>query len=231
MYDELHAEAPELFIDCTFETMGALQMIDFDMCKHAEGNWLSNFYSHAPLGSGRVRQMSWWRSPAIPAAALVIGNQQLDDPNIELSIMSLAGSFPIFLGDPRKLSTAQKARIKSWSDWLRQMQDRHDYMMYRQDLTGFGEPQEGRWDGFQRINTDTQSGGIVGVFRQGGVEDERRITIQYLDPSRLYHIYKAPDGVEIGSMTGKQLQEEGFDVLLDKAYDGGLFEIKTLQIQ
>ncbi len=48
------------------------------------------------------------------------------------------------------------------------MQDRHDYMMYRQDLAGFGEPQEGQWDGFQRINTDTKSGGIVGVFRQGG---------------------------------------------------------------
>ena len=113
--------------------MGALQMIDFDMCKHAEGNWLSNFYSPAPLGSSRVRQMSWWRTPAIPAAALVIGNQQLDDPNIELSIMSLAGSFPIFLGDPRKLSKEQSNNIKSWADWLRKMQDRYDYMMYRQD--------------------------------------------------------------------------------------------------
>ena len=227
MYDELHAEAPDLFIDCTFETMGALQMIDFDMCKHAEGNWLSNFYSPAPLGSGRVRQMSWWRSPAIPAAAMVIGNQQLDDPNIELSIMSLAGSFPIFLGDPRKLSEEQKANIKSWSDWLRQMQDRHDYMMYRQDLAGFGEPQEGQWDGFQRINTDNKSGGIIGVFRQGGMEDKRQIIIKYLDPLRNYKIYRAPGGLEIGSMSGKQMMEEGFDVMLEQEYDGGLFEIRA----
>ncbi len=62
MYDELHAEAPNLFIDCTFETMGELQMIDYDMCKHAEGNWLSNFEEEAPLGSNHVRQMAWWRS-------------------------------------------------------------------------------------------------------------------------------------------------------------------------
>ena len=227
MYDELHAEAPDLFIDCTFETMGALQMIDFDMCKHAEGNWLSNFYSPAPLGSGRVRQMSWWRSPAIPAAAMVIGNQQLDDPNIELSIMSLAGSFPIFLGDPRKLSEEQKANIKSWSDWLRQMQDRHDYMMYRQDLAGFGEPQEGQWDGFQRIITDNKSGGFIGVFRQGGMEDKRQIIIKYLDPLRNYKIYRAPGGLEIGSMSGKQMMEEGFDVMLEQEYDGGLFEIRA----
>jgi len=227
MFDELHAEAPDLFIDCTFETMGALQMIDFDMCKHAEGNWLSNFYSRAPLGSFRVRQMSWWRSPAIPAAAMVIGNQQLDDPNIELSIMSLAGSFPIFLGDPRKVSQDKRNSIKSWSDWLRQMQDKYDYMMYRQDLEGFGEPQDGQWDGFQRINTDTRGGGIVGIFRQGGTENRRRIIVKYLDPSRMYQIYEAPGGMEMGSMSGKQLKEVGFDVILEQEYDGGLFEIRA----
>ena len=227
LFDELHSEAPDLFIDCTFETMGALQLIDYDMCKHAEGNWLSNFYSPAPLGSHRVRQMSWWRSPAIPAAAMVIGNQQLDDPNIELSIMSLAGSFPIFLGDPRKLSEEQRTSIKSWADWLRQMQARYDYMMYRQDLAGFGEPQEGQWDGFQRINTDTKSGGIIGVFRQGGKENQRRIIVKYLDPLRNYKIYRAPGGLEIGSMSGKQMLEEGFDVMLEQEYDGGLFEIRA----
>jgi len=227
MYDELHAEAPDLFIDCTFETMGALQMIDFDMCKHAEGNWLSNFTSFAPMGSLRVRQMSWWRSPAIPAASMVIGNQQLDDPNIELSIMSLAGSFPIFLGDPRKLSQDKRTSIKSWSDWLRQMQDEYDYMMYRQDLAGFGEPMDGQWDGFQRINTDTRAGGIVGVFRQGGTENRRRIIVKYLDPLRRYQICIAPGGLEMGSMSGKQLMEVGFDVILEQEYDGGLFEIRA----
>ena len=104
LFDELHQEAPNLFIDCTFETMGALQLIDLDMCKHAEGNWLSNFSEKAPLGSLRVRHMSWWRSPVIPATAMVIGNQHLDDPNFELSLMSLTGSLPIVLGDPRLLS-------------------------------------------------------------------------------------------------------------------------------
>ena len=43
LFDELHAAKPNLFIDCTFETMGGLQLIDYAMVKHAEGNWLSNF--------------------------------------------------------------------------------------------------------------------------------------------------------------------------------------------
>ena len=141
--------------------------------------------------------------------------------------MSLAGSFPIFLGDPRKLSQGKATSIKSWSDWLRQMQDKYDYMMYRQDLAGFGEPQEGQWDGFQRINTDTKNGGIAGVFRQGGTENRRRIIVKYLDPSRSYKIYKAPGGLEFGSMSGKQIMEEGFDVILKQEYDGGLFEIRA----
>jgi alpha-galactosidase len=42
MFDELHAEAPELFIDCTFETAGKLQLQDYAFAEHAEGNWLSN---------------------------------------------------------------------------------------------------------------------------------------------------------------------------------------------
>ena len=56
--------------------------------------------------------------------------------------------------------------MKQWANWLRAMQDQHDFMSYRQDLPGYGEPAEGHWDGYQRINSDSCSGGVVGVFRQ-----------------------------------------------------------------
>ncbi len=61
LFDEPHEEAPDLFIDCTFKTMGAYQLIDLDMCKHAEGCWLSNYYEAPPAGALRVRHMAWWR--------------------------------------------------------------------------------------------------------------------------------------------------------------------------
>ena len=229
LFDDLHKEAPELFIDCTFETMGAYQLIDLDMCKHAEGNWLSNFYESAPLGSMRVRQMAWWRTPVIPASALVIGNQMFDDPNFELSLMSLAGSLPIVLGDPRMLSTEQRSRYKSWGNWMRRMQDKHNFMLFRQDLPGFSEPSEGCWDGFQRINSDTRSGGIIGVFRHGSVEVQRTVTINFLDPGAIYDVYPAPSGERISRATGKDLLEKGFVVNLDKLYDGAVFEICKIQ--
>jgi alpha-galactosidase len=226
LFDEIHSEVPELFIDCTYETMGGLQLIDLDMCKHAEGNWLSNFHEKAPLGAFRVRQMAWWRSPVIPAGAMVIGNQVLDDPQFELSLKSLAGTFPIALGDPRKLTKDQRMRIKSWATWLRSIQKKYNYMIYRQDLPGFAEPQEGCWDGFQRINTDNKSGGIVGVFRQNAADEERYVRIQMLVPDAIYEIFIAPEGKKIISLTGKELSEKGFKVRLKNACDGNVYEIR-----
>lgn len=226
LFDELHAAKPSLFIDCTFEAMGGLQLIDYAMLKHAEGNWLSNFDgTSGEVTDLRVRNMAWWRSPAIPATALVIGNPQMQDAGWEMHIKSLAGALPIMLGDPRKLSSPDFIKYKAYADWLQRMQTKHDIMSFRQDLKGYGEPKEGNWDGFQRINSETKSGGIVGVFNQGSIETQRQVIIQLLDPLANYSIFTAPEGIIIGQMTGKELEEKGFQVKLHQKYDGTLFEI------
>ena len=71
---------------------------------------------------------------------------------------SLIGTLPIILGDPRNLPPDKRLEIKQWSDWMLQMQNKYNYMSYRKDLPGFGEPQDGFWDGWQRLNTDTKKG-------------------------------------------------------------------------
>ena len=225
LFDELHEEAPELFIDCTFETMGALQTIDYDMCKHAEGNWLSNFEEPAPEGSLRVRQMGWWRSGVIPATALVVGNQTMDDPGWEFSFQSLIGTLPIVLGDPRKVSEADQQKMKAWAEWMNEMQNRYNYMMFRQDLPGFGEPAEGRWDGWSRINTESREGGIIGIFKQGSPEKEQTVRINRLNPGARYEIKTAPDGKVVGTKTGKELREEGFSVKIKEDYGAGIYSV------
>ena len=225
LFDELHAAKPTLFIDCTFETMGGLQLIDYAMLKHAEGNWLSNFYGPPDANVDlRVRNMAWWRSPAMPATALVIGNPEMQDAGWEMHIKSLAGALPIMLGDPRKLSAPDLKQYRAYADWLQLMENKHQIMSYRQDLAGFGEPMDGMWDGFQRINTDSKQGGIVGVFRQGAVEKTRQVTVNQLDPKRTYQI-KTIDGKLMSTLTGEALQATGFTVSLDKPYDGVLFEV------
>jgi alpha-galactosidase len=226
MFDELHAAKPNLFIDCTFETMGGLQMIDYAMLKHAEGNWLSNFAGDAGEKTGlRVRNMAWWRSPAIPATALVIGNPQMQDTGWENHIKSLAGALPIMLGDPRQLSATDLKKYRGYADWLQLMQNKYDIMSYRQDLPGFGEPTEGHWDGFQRINTEQKNGGIIAVFRHGAIDTKRMVTAKYLDPASTYEVLTM-EGKLLTSLTGEQLKNKGFEFNLAELYSGELFEIR-----
>ena len=227
LFDELHTEAPELFIDCTFETEGKLQLQDYAFVKHAEGNWLSNIEEPFPTGALRMRQMAWWRSPALPAGSLVIGNLPLDSRNIDFNLKSLLGTLPIMLGDPRKLTADQRNTLKNWANWMIKMQDQYDYMSYRQDLPGFGEPAEGFWDGWSRINTDTKSGGIIGVFRQGAAEKSRTVFVPYLNPERNYQVILAPENRIIDELSGKQLSMEGFRVILEEKYAGTIFEVRA----
>src|SRR5450759_4957076 len=229
LFDELHAAKPELFIDCTFETMGGTQLIDYALLKHAEGDWLSNFAGTAGEKTDiRIRNMAWWPSPAIPATSLVIGNPQMQDSDWETHIKSIAGALPIMLGDPRKLSGSDLKKYRGYADWLQEMETRYSIMSYRQDLPGFAEPMEGMWDGFQRINTETKNGGIIGIFRHGSVETKRVITLNYLDPGKIYEV-KAMDGTVIATLTGKDLREKGFKVNLEGVYSGDLFEICVKQ--
>ena len=169
--------------------------------------------------------MAWWRAPAITASALVIGNQRLDDPGWELALQSVAGSFPILLGDPRKVPPAERAKIRGWARWLRAMQDRHDFLSFREDVPGFGEPAEGRWDAFARLNRDSGSGGIVGVFRQGAAESRRLVTIPGLDEAATYLVRRAPDGAEVARLEGRALGAEGFAVELPDLHSGALFDL------
>ena len=228
LFDELHAEAPDLFIDCTFETEGKLQLQDYAFVKHAEGNWLSNIEEPFPTGALRMRQLAWWRSPAVPAGSLVIGNLPLDSKNLDFDLKSLIGTLPIVLGDPRKLSPEKRSEIKKWADWMVSMQNKYDYMSFRQDIPGFGEPAEGFWDGWARINTEKKNGGIIGVFRQGAKEKSRTVTFSGLHPSRRYSVLLAPLGKSVTILTGKQLETAGFNVTFTKDYDGNIYEIREI---
>lgn len=229
LFDELHRQAPDLYIDCTFETEGKLQLIDYAFCQHAEGNWLTNIEEPFPVGAFRIRNLTWWKSPALPASSLLVGNMAIDSPDFIQELKTLIGSFPIVLGNPMKLSKEKRSEIKQWTDWMKSMQKKYNYDLFRQDLPGFSEPTEGNWDGWSRINTDTKEGGIVGIFRQGSLDEERTVSIQRLDEKKNYIIKEAPDYTEVTRMTGKELREKGFKVKMIQKYDSRLFELEVIK--
>lgn len=228
LFDELHSQAPDLFIDCTYESAGKHHLMDYGIARHAEGNWLSNIVGPNPHSVSMVRSLAWTRTPALPATSLVIGNLAMEDPDAITSFKALAGTLPIMLGDPRQLSPERQAEFRKWSEWLQQMEEKHQVMSFRQDIPGMGEPTDGAWDGFLRINTETKSGGIVGVFRGGAVEKQRTIVVPWLNPEGKYEVRIGAGGRQIGHYTGRQLAEEGFSVTVDAPYCGELVEIMNV---
>ncbi|MDP4131625.1 MAG: alpha-galactosidase [Bacteroidota bacterium] len=228
LFDALHKQAPDLYIDCTFETEGKLQLIDYAFLEHAEGNWLTNIGEPFPIGAYRVRDLTWWKSPAVPASSLIIGNLTMDNPDFVNELKTLIGSFPIVLGDPRELSAKKRAEIKRWGDWISAVKHKYQYDLYRQDLPGFAEPVEGGWDGWSRINTDTKKGGIIGIFKQGSLDNTRIVSVPGLEYNRQYQIKLAPNQTPVISMSGKDLAEKGFPVKMDQPYDGKLYEIEMI---
>ncbi len=59
VFDSLKAAHPTLFIDCTFETMGGNQLVDYAMLQHADGSWLSNYNEPDAANDLRIRNMAW----------------------------------------------------------------------------------------------------------------------------------------------------------------------------
>ncbi len=64
------------------------------------------------------------------------------------------------------------------------------------------------------------------MFRQGSLESKRLVTINDLDPEKNYHVKKM-DGKIFTTKTGRDLKLIGFEVSLDKLYDGELFEVSV----
>ena len=86
----------------------------------------------------------------------------------------------------------------------------------------------GFWDGFARINVDTQSGGIVGVFRENAAEATRTVTVRDLNPEARYDVLRGPDKQRVATLTGKELEEKGFRVEFELPKDGELYEITRM---
>ena len=62
----------------------------------------------------------------------------------------------------------------------------------------------------------SHSGGIVGIFRQGSPKNQRTVMVQFLDPTSVYEVRKAPTGEVIIQTTGKELAEKRIPVNVRK---------------
>lgn len=229
LMDDLHAAFPGIRIDCTFETWGRYNMVDYALVEHADYDWLANLEYGPPAGPIAIRQMNYDRSRVMPASALLIGNQYIDigNSNYKYAFFSLASGSLVMVGDPRKLTTGQQEFYNRWTRYLKQMDAKYQYSRYYELYDIFDRPTNSNWDGCYRINPDKQ-GGLMFFYRNNSSDERRTFKVPCLQARSRYKIYSFETGKTLGKFTGKTLMEKGITVNIPSVYTAAVLTIEKL---
>ncbi len=114
--DKLHYSFPDLLIDYTYELWGGKHLIDYALLRDADLDWLSNVGNRTITDAGprATRMLLYQRGMAIPAESMLIGNLQGETGSWRVQAATEMGSYPVMLGDFRKVSPQDRAHYASW---------------------------------------------------------------------------------------------------------------------
>ncbi len=172
----LHSQFPGLLIDYTFELWGKKELIDYGLIKYADLDWMSNVQDHGPTdaGSKAARDLLYQRAMVMPVETMLIGNLQAEAGPWEVQAATEMGSYPLLLGDLRKLSPADVVHYREWVSRFRSLRSRVPLNQSFFPLGSWRQPRSNAWDGFARFARTGE--GIVVLFRNDSVA--RHISFQ-----------------------------------------------------
>ena len=106
----VYQKHPDVLLDLTFELWGQKHVIDAGLLAAGDLDWLSNVDDNEPNSAGplQARTLLYQRALSIPVESMLIGNLLGEMPTIQERFATEMGSAPLFLGDLRKLSAADR---------------------------------------------------------------------------------------------------------------------------
>ncbi|MDR6804184.1 alpha-galactosidase [Dyadobacter sp. BE34] len=227
LFDDLHKSFPDLLVDCTYEVWGEYYINDYALIEHADYDWLTNYDDDAPVGPINIRQMAFDRSRAIPTATNLIGNQFIDSPYSKYTFLSLASVKPILVGDSRKLPAELKPWYLKWNTWFKMMDKKYQFTRFSYVSDIFQRPTMSNWDGVYKFNKEKQ-GGVLFFFRNGSVETTRTFAFPLAEPDSRYRLFSAEDSKDFGVFSGKELNDKGIEIRIDKQFDAEVLGIEKV---
>jgi hypothetical protein len=164
----------------------------------------------------------WSAAPWLPTSSIGFGayDDFLKPPYTPGYLMpgALLGHFT-FWTDVTRISPADAAETRWWTNWFRSKRGTIPRFSY-EDTTA--DPADGTsWLALQPWQKDS---GYLFVFRQGGDEATRSISLQGVSATRTYAVTDVRTGKRIGTFTGKTLAA-GFPITLTTAYSSEVLEI------
>ncbi len=227
LFDDLHKEFPDLLVDCTYEVWGEYYINDYALIEHADYDWLTNYDDDAPVGPINIRQMAFDRGRAIPVATNLIGNQFMDSPYSKYTFLSLASVKPILVGDSRKLPQGLKPWYLKWNTWFKMMDKKYQFTRFSYVSDIFQRPTKSNWDGVYKFNKEKQ-GGVLFFFRNGSVESSRTFAFPLGETSSRYRLFSPEDGKEMGTFSGKELNDQGIQIRIEKQFEAVVLGIEKI---
>jgi len=225
LMDTLKTEFPGLLLDCTFEVWGRYNVVDYALIEHADYDWLTNFDYPPPAGPISIRQMNYDRSRAVPANTLLIGNQFMNAPNYRYVYFSMAGGATVMVGDPRKLSAADKSFYRKWNTWFKSMDKKYQFTRFRQTYDIFDRATNENWDGCFRFNPEKE-GGVLFFYRNNSGDSTRIFKVPCVHADVRYRIYDPENNRTIARLRGSELLSKGLSVTIPETYSARVLGIE-----
>lgn len=219
--DELHHRFPGLLVDYSFELWGGKHLIDYGLLRDADLDWMSNVADRVATDAGprAARMLLYQRGMAIPADSMLIGNLQGDTGSWRVRAATEMGSWPLLLGDFRKVSPQDRAH---YADWIARYRSLREQVPLNQSFFPLGawrQPRSDRWDGFARLSSSGE--GLIVLFRNETNGTAARVRIPGFPDGAF--AARGWDSSTIYSWTGEQLRR-GIDIPI--AADADVLELR-----
>jgi alpha-galactosidase len=202
--DQLHRSFPGLLIDYSFELWGGKHLIDYGLLRDADLDWISNVADRVPTDAGprAARMLLYQRGMAIPAESMLIGNLQAETGSWRVRAATEMGSWPLLLGDFRKIPSQDQTHFL---DWIARYRTLRDHVPLNQSFFPLGawrQPRSDRWDGFARFSINGE--GLIVLFGNDTHDATAQIKIPGFPQGDF--VASAWDSCRTHSWTGEQLR-------------------------
>jgi alpha-galactosidase len=194
---QIYERHPEVLLDLTFELWGQKHIIDAGLLAAGDLDWMSNIDDTGPGAAGPIqaRQLLYQRAVSMPAESMLIGNMQAEEQTIEEQFATAIGSAPLYLGDLRKLSAADRQWYHEKIAWFKQLRKSAKISESFFPLGSWRQTTPAAWDGFARFSRGGR--GVIALFRNESGAREAVVQLPLLPEGR-YKVYSVISGKDRG---------------------------------
>ncbi|HEY1581063.1 MAG TPA: alpha-galactosidase [Terracidiphilus sp.] len=197
---KVYDQHPDVLLDLTFELWGQKHIIDAGLLAAGDLDWMSNVDDNFPTSAGplQARQLLYQRALSMPVESMLIGNIHAEQATIQERFATALGSAPLFLGDLRKLTPADRRWYHEKLAWFKNLRRTTPISESFFPLGSWQQTTPSAWDGFARLART--GSGIICLFRNKSESADVSIRLPQL-PDAHYKLRSVITGNDLGAHT------------------------------